>query len=154
MHEWPVLLLALAPYGRFDEAVRRTNDRRQLGAGVDIQLLIDVHEMRRHCPFTDAKPLGDLTVGKPMDDITDDLALAMAQFVVEHSFHLPLRDEVSDPGPVRFILAPNQRPELVRLILLEEIYVVKLPRMLDRHLHEHVFVVGGEDFAAGWTGES
>jgi hypothetical protein len=31
---------------------------------------------------------------------------------------------------------------------------VKLPRMLDGHRHEHVFVVGGENFPAGGTGES
>src|SRR6185437_8310548 len=154
MHEWPILLLRVAAQGRFDDAVRRTDDRGQLGAGVDVQLLIDVHEVRGHCPFADAEPFGDLTVGKTMDDVTDDLALAMAELLIEDGFHLSVRDEVGNPGPVRLVLAPHERAELVRPILLEQIHIVKLPRMLHGHRHEAVFVVGGEDLPAGRTGES
>jgi hypothetical protein len=135
MHKWPVLLLSVASDGRFDDAVRRANDCGQLRAGVDVQLLVDVHEMSGYRPFADAEPVCDLTVRKAADDVTDDLALAMAQFLIEDRFHSSVRNEVSNPGPIRVILAPNQFPELIRLILLEEIYIVKLPRMLDGHRH-------------------
>ncbi len=154
MHEWPVLLLAVASDGRFDDAVRRANDRGQLGAGVDVQFFVNVHEMGGYRPFADAEPVCDLTVRKAVVDVTDDLALAMTQFFIEDRFHLSVRNEVGNPGPIRVILAPNQCPELIRLILLDEIYVVKLPRMLDGHRHERVFVLGGEDFATRRTGKS
>src|SRR5690349_16421887 len=121
MHKWAELLLAVASDSRFDNPVRRANDRGQLGAGVDVQLLVDVHEMRRHGAFADAEPVCDLTVRKTVDDVTDDLALAIAQFLIEHRFHLSVRNEVGNPGPIRLVLAPNQRPELISLILLEEI---------------------------------
>jgi len=104
--------------------------------------------------LADAEPVCNLTVRKAVDDVTNDLALAIAQFLIEDRFHLSVRNEVGNPRPIRVILAPNQGPERIRLILLEEIYIVKFPRMLDGHRHEPVFVLGGEDFAAGGTGKS
>ena len=85
----------------------------QLGAGVDVQLLIDVHEVRGHRPFADAEPGGDLAVRKTMDDVADDLALAVAELLIEDGFDLSVRDEVGDAGPVRLVLAPHERAELV-----------------------------------------
>ena len=154
MHEWPILLVAVASDGRFDDPVRRANDRSQLGAGVDVQLVIDVHEMGGYGPFADAEPVCNLPVRKAVDDVTDDLALALAQFLIEDRFHLSVRNEMGNPGPIRVILVPNQRPQLIRLVLREEIYVVKLPRMLDGHGHQRLFIVRGEHFATGGTGNS
>lgn len=154
MQERPVLLLAIASDGRFDDAVRRANDQSQLGAGVDVQFLVNVHEVGGYGPFADAEPVCYFTVRKAVDDVTDDLALAMAQLLIQDRFHSSVWNEVGNAGPVRLVLAPNQGLELIRLILLQQIHVVKLPRMLDGHRHERVFVLGTEDFATGGAGKS
>src|SRR6185437_2719306 len=154
MHKWPILPVPVAAQGSFDNSVRRTDDRGQLGAGMDIQLLVDVHQVCGYCPFADAEPFGDLTVGKTVDDVADDLALAMAELLIEHGFQLSVRNEVGNPRPVSLVLAPHEGAELVSPVLLEQINIVKLPRMLHGHGNERVFVLGGEDFPAGRTSES
>jgi len=154
MHEWPVFLLRIAAQGSFDDAIRRADNRGQLGAGMDVQLLIDVHQVRGDGPIADAEPFGDLPIGKTMDNVADDLALAMTEFLIQNGFHLSIRNEVSNPGPVRFVLTPHQSAELVRGILLKQIYIVKLSGMIHRHRDEGVFVIGRKDFPARGTGES
>src|SRR6185312_6274723 len=154
MDEWPIFLLRAAAQRRLDDAVRRAHDRGQFGPRVDVQLLIDIHKMRGYRSFADAEPFCDLPVGKTVDNVTDNLALPMTEFLIEDGSHLSLRNKVRNAGPVRLILAPHESAEFAGLILLEQIQIVKLPRVLHSHRHERIFVISRKDFPAGRTGES
>lgn len=54
----------------------------------------------------------------------------------------------------RTIAANSAREWTFSFSSLKQIDVVKLPGMLDRHGHEHVFAVRSEHFPTRWTGES
>lgn len=60
MYEWPVFLLRIAAQSRFDDAIRRTDDCGQLGAGVDAQFLVDIHKVHGYAASADAEPFGDV----------------------------------------------------------------------------------------------
>src|SRR5215469_16744100 len=109
--------------------------------------------MRGHRPIADEEPLRDLAVGKTVDNVADDLALAITELLVEDCFHLSVRNEVGDLGPVGFVLSPDEGAKLVGPLLLEKIDIVELPCMFYSHGDEGVFVFGGEDLSAGRAGE-
>ncbi|HET7345895.1 MAG TPA: hypothetical protein VFJ10_01095 [Acidobacteriaceae bacterium] len=121
---------------------------------MDVQLVIDVDEVRGDGSVADAEPVGDLAVGEAVDDVADDFALAIAELLIEDGFHLPLRDEVGDARPVRLVLAAQESAEAFTAVLREQVEVVELSRMLDSHAHERFFVVGGEDLSAGRASKS
>src|SRR5699024_5548813 len=80
--ERPILLAGIAAQGRFDDAVRRADHGRQLGAGVDVQLLVDVDEVGGDRPLADVEAFGNFAVGETVHDVTDDLALAIAELLI------------------------------------------------------------------------
>ena len=138
----------------FDDAIGCADEGSQFSAGVDIELLVDVDEVRGDGTLADAKSCGDLAVGEAMHDVTDDFALAIAELLIEDCFHFSVGNEIRDARPVGVVLAPHEGAELVGAELLEQVDVVKLLCVFDGHGYHCVFVVGGEDFSARRAGES
>jgi len=146
--ERPVVTLRVPAQRRLDDAVGRSNHHGELGSGVNVQFVVNVHQVRRYRPFTDAKPVGDLSIRKPVDDVPDDFAFAAAQLLVKDGGETTVRDEMCNAGPVRVVLAAHQGAKFVRWILIEQVEVVERARVLHDDGHERVFVVRAQDLAA------
>jgi hypothetical protein len=153
MHEWSEFVLSAAAKGCFDNTICGTDHRGQLGARVDIQFLINVHQVRGYSASAYAEPLCDLSVRKAVDDVAHDLSLAIAKLLVKHGLHLSLWNEVGYSGPIGIILAPHQRAKFIRPMLIEKVNVMELPGMFHSHRNESAFVFGGEDLSTGRASE-
>ena len=93
MHERPQLLFRSSPQECFDDAISSADHGGELGPGVEVQLFVDIHQMGGHGTFANEEAMGDLAVGKSVDDVADDLPLAITELLVEDRFHLPFRNE-------------------------------------------------------------
>jgi hypothetical protein len=139
---------------RLDNAVAGPHQGREFGPGVNVQLLVNIHQVRGDRPLADEKPVCDLAVGEPVDHIANDFALALTELFIKHGSELAVGNEVRDPGPVGLVLSLHELPELIARELIEQIDVVELPRVLDGHFDELFFVLSGKHLAAGWASEA
>src|SRR3569832_782054 len=146
-HERPELRLRTRPQSRLDEAIGRAHERRELGARVHVQLLVDVDDVRGDGALADAEALGNLAVCEPVHDIAHDLALTRAE-LVEHCADLA-GNQVRDAVPVGLVLATHDVAQLIERQLVEQFEVVELARVLHRRRDARLLAVGGE-YLATW----
>ena len=77
LHKWSELRLRTGPQRSLNDAVTGPDQGREFGPRMHVQLLVNVHQVRGDGPPADAKPVGDLPVRKPVDNVADYFALAV-----------------------------------------------------------------------------
>lgn len=77
LHEWSELRLRTGAQRRLDDAVAGPDQGGEFGPRMHVQLLVNVHQMRRDRPLADEKAAGDLAIRKPVDHVADYFALAI-----------------------------------------------------------------------------
>src|SRR6185437_9759584 len=94
VHKRSELRLRTGPQSRLDDAIAGPDQGRELGPGVYVQLLVNVHQVRGDGPRADTEPVGDLAVGEPVDDVAGDFALTVTELVIEHGSEPPVRNKM------------------------------------------------------------